>query len=131
MAECLGSGLIGKQVDQSWQRRNERLKEGVDPITGVTDFASAEEEPLSRPARRPPEVAAAAARRLSEYRAERGSLDILLAESGVEQVETGVQAASSGATLGELTAALERDGDSLTITRFPIRRDSEPFEDQG
>ena len=104
------------------------MAEGVDPIIGVTDFELVEEEPLSRPARRPPEVATAAARRLSDYRAERGSLDIPLAGSGVERVETCVQAASRGATLGELTAALERDGRRTTITPFPVRRDSEPFE---
>ncbi|TNF74274.1 MAG: methylmalonyl-CoA mutase, partial [Acidobacteria bacterium] len=131
MAECLGAGLIGEQVEKSWRHRRERLAEGIDSITGVTDFAPAEEETLSRSALRSPELASAAARRLAEYRAERGSLDILLAESGVERVETCVQAASRGATLGELTAALERDGNSLTIAQFPIRRDSEPFEDQG
>jgi methylmalonyl-CoA mutase len=131
MAESLANGRIAEQVERSWQQRSAWVAEGVDPIIGVTDFESVEEGPLSRPAPRPPEVAAAAARRLSDYRAERGSLDIVLAEGGVEHVETCVQAATRGATLGELTAALKRDGDSLTITRFPIRRDSEPFEDQG
>jgi methylmalonyl-CoA mutase N-terminal domain/subunit len=130
VVECLVSGLIAEQVEKSWRQRSERLAEGVDAITGVTDFAPAGEETLSRPARRPPEVAAAAAGRISDYRDKRGPLDIVLAAGGVERVESCVEAATRGATLGELATALERQGDRPTIKRFPMRRDSEPFEGQ-
>ena len=131
MAQCLGSGFIAKQVEKSWRQRSERLEAGIDPITGVTDFAPAAEELLARPDRRPPAVVAAAARRISEHRERRGPLNLVLAASGVERVETCVEAATRGATLGELTAALERDGGRPHIARFPVRRDSEPFEDEA
>jgi methylmalonyl-CoA mutase len=130
MVESLGSGLIAEQVEKSWRQRRERLEEGIDAITGVTDFAPTGEESLSRPDRRPAAVTAAAARRLAERRERRGALEVEVAESGVERVETCIEAAARGATVGELTTALERGGDSLKITRFPLRRDSEPFEDQ-
>jgi methylmalonyl-CoA mutase len=130
MAQCLGSGLVAEQVEKSWRQRSERLAAGIDPITGVTDFAPAAEELPVRPDRRPPAVVAAAARRISKHRERRRPLDITLAESGVERVETCVEAATRGATLGELATALERGGDRPKITRFPVRRDSEPFEGQ-
>jgi methylmalonyl-CoA mutase len=130
MSQCLGSGLVAEQVEKSWRQRNERLAAGIDPITGVTDFAPAAEELPVRPDRRPPAVVAAAARRISEQHEGRGPLDIVLAASGVERVETCVEAATRGATLGELTAALERGRDRPRIARFPLRRDSEPFEGQ-
>jgi methylmalonyl-CoA mutase len=130
MAESLASGIIAEQVEESWRRRRERVREGVDPITGVTDFTPADERelPVQSDWRRP-EVVAAAVRRTGEYRRTRGPLDIELPADGVERVETCIAAASRGATLGELSAALERSGEPARMPRFPLRRDSEPFED--
>ena len=130
MADYLGSGLIAKKVEKSWRQRSERLAKGTGPITGVTDFAPAEEGTLSRPERRSTAVVAAAAQRLSEHRERRDPLHIEPAGSGVEQVEICVEAATRGATIGELTTALERGGDRPKIAKLPIRRDSEPFEGQ-
>ncbi|MGB6362211.1 MAG: methylmalonyl-CoA mutase family protein, partial [Thermoanaerobaculia bacterium] len=131
MAQCLGSGLIAEQVEKSWRQRSERLAEGIDPIIGVTDFAPVEEEALNRPDRRPPAVVTAAARRTGEQRSRRGSLAIELPAGGVERVEACIAAASHGATLGELSAALERGGEPARMPRLPVRRDSEPFEDES
>lgn len=50
MRAALDSGLVADRVAATWQRRADRIAHRLDPITGVTEFASLEER---RPARSP------------------------------------------------------------------------------
>ncbi|MEV4516514.1 methylmalonyl-CoA mutase subunit beta [Dactylosporangium sp. NPDC049525] len=50
MRAALDAGLVADRVAATWQRRADRLAHRLDPITGVSEFASLEER---RPARSP------------------------------------------------------------------------------
>lgn len=50
MRAALDSGLVADRVAATWQRRADRLAHRLDPITGVSEFASLQER---RPARSP------------------------------------------------------------------------------
>jgi methylmalonyl-CoA mutase len=50
MRAALDSGLVADRVAATWQRRADRIARRLDPITGVSEFASLEER---RPARAP------------------------------------------------------------------------------
>ncbi|GAA3204346.1 methylmalonyl-CoA mutase family protein [Dactylosporangium siamense] len=50
MRAALDSGLVADRVAATWQRRADRLAHRLDPVTGVSEFASLEER---RPARSP------------------------------------------------------------------------------
>ncbi|MDQ2837145.1 MAG: methylmalonyl-CoA mutase subunit beta [Actinomycetota bacterium] len=46
---ALASGAIAELLDRSWQCRRDNLAHRRDPITGVSEFAMADEQQLSRP----------------------------------------------------------------------------------
>ncbi len=55
MGAALDAGLVADRVAATWQRRADRLAHRLDPITGVSEFASLEERrPTRSPAPPPP-----------------------------------------------------------------------------
>ncbi|MFL6164175.1 MAG: methylmalonyl-CoA mutase subunit beta [Jatrophihabitantaceae bacterium] len=80
---ALASGALAESLEQSWQSRRQNLARRRDPITGVTEFPSLAEQPVTRPARPArPGGGLPVHRYAEEYEALRDRSDRLLAATG-------------------------------------------------
>jgi methylmalonyl-CoA mutase len=134
----LESGSVQEMVSAAAVRRSERLATRRDVLVGVNQYSDSTEEPRSDPKMDHEEfhrerTAALEAQRTSSTH--EGHLLVLahlekIMEAGPDRMmERMIDAASEGATLGELTGVLRHDAASdLEVEPIPLRRDAEPFE---
>ncbi|HET6209484.1 MAG TPA: methylmalonyl-CoA mutase subunit beta [Jatrophihabitans sp.] len=81
---ALASGALAERLDRAWQRRRAELAHRRAPLTGVSEFALADEQPLTRrPAPEPPAGGLPQHRYAEPYEALRDRSDELLADRGV------------------------------------------------
>ncbi|NBC34267.1 MAG: methylmalonyl-CoA mutase [Alphaproteobacteria bacterium] len=128
---ALESGLIRGKIDETWQERLKNLSTRKDPITGVSEFPNIHEKPVERLQADYGALQAKAAERLTATRQGTGKVDLGPALSaGTPGVLTAscIDAATKGATLGALAAAL-KDGAGATLEPLPQRRLAQPFEE--
>lgn len=80
----LESGALATRLDRSWQRRRDAVAHRAAPLTGVSEFPLADEQPLTRrPAPAPPAGGLPRHRFAEPYEQLRDRSDRLLAEQGV------------------------------------------------
>ncbi len=138
MAEAVRDGWAAEQVAQAFAPRLKNLGRRKDAITGVSEFPDLHEEALERT---PPDLGALrrqADQRLADQRARAdageplGRLQGLASDPNRDPdtlIETLIEAASRGATLGELSSTFFDSGPSEAIRRFELNRFAAPFEE--
>jgi methylmalonyl-CoA mutase len=134
----LESGLVQKMVAAAAARRAERLATRQDVLIGTNQYpdpadASEPDPKMDNEEFHRQRTAAMEAQRTSSTH--EGHLLVLahlekIMEAGPDRMmECMIDAASEGATLGELTGVLRYDTASdLEVEPIPLRRDAEPFE---
>ncbi|MCK9995858.1 MAG: acyl-CoA mutase large subunit family protein [Candidatus Krumholzibacteria bacterium] len=134
----LESGLVQEMVAEAAARRAERLATRRDVLIGTNQYPDPADAPDPDPKMDHEEFhrqrnAAMEAQRTSST--QEGHLLVLahlekIVEVGPDRMmERMIDAASEGATLGELTGVLRYESASdLEIEPIPLRRDAEPFE---
>ena len=130
MAECLLSGWIGEQIERAAEARAGSVANGERPITGVSEYALEQEQPLERPSPGAAALASAAAARLERHRTTRAGSGTTgeTAYSRHFVVDELVSAATTGATLSELAGRLGDNEGAETLRTWATRRDAQPFE---
>lgn len=84
LAAALESGALAARLGRSWQRRRDDLAHRSAPLTGVSEFPLADEQPLTRrPAPESPDGGLPQHRFAEPYEQLRDRSDRLLAEQGV------------------------------------------------
>ncbi len=136
--ECLKSGWVQKQVAASAELRKSRLASRKDALVGTNQYPNPQ-EPSREPRTTDHELLK---KRRSESMSEQrtsgaqedhmmvlGRLEKIMDAGGEKLLPLLTDAASLGATLGELTGILRHDTDTdLTVETIGLRRDAEPFE---
>lgn len=137
MADALSSGRLAAQLEETAKARAANIAKRKQAITGVSEFAHVMEEPVLRSA---PDWSAVRSARETALKA--GSSDEAVTKAldaaraaglgsrakALQCVDQAVQAASRGASLGQLSCALAgRDG-TARIAALPVRRDAAQFE---
>jgi len=80
---ALAAGAIGELVEVSWRERRQNLATRRDPLTGISEFANAEEQLLTRPPGPEPGRGGLPRHRYAEeYEAWRDRSDAMLAATG-------------------------------------------------
>ncbi len=143
MAAALESGFVQSSVAAVADRRAAALAKRRDVLVGVNQFANPAEKP--RPPA-PPADETIYAERAAQLAAHRANRDADACAAALQQVsramaaapervvEAAVAAAEAGATLGEMTAALRRNQETIgvalgpAVTPLPRGRAAEPFE---
>jgi methylmalonyl-CoA mutase len=127
----LKDGSFAKKIATAYAQRDGAIAKRRDPVTGVSEFPNVLEVPIEREAPDLAGLARDAAQRLSAHRrdhesaAGRTTQDLKTAAPGA-LVEATVAAASAGATIGQIAAALA--GQSEQIAPLPNHRYGERFE---
>ena len=136
--EGLESGLVQKMVAEAAARRAERLATRRDVLIGTNQYPDSTDAPDPDPEMDHEEFHRQRSASLETQRTsstQEGHLLVLahlekIMEAGPDRMmERMIDAASEGATLGELTGVLRHDTASdLEVEPIPLRRDAEPFE---
>ncbi|MCH7888675.1 MAG: methylmalonyl-CoA mutase [Proteobacteria bacterium] len=116
MTKAIEAGMPKLRIEQSAARRQARIDRGEEVTVGVNKYAAAEEHPIAVRSIDNSAVRAAQLARLEALRrgrdeaACRATLDALVqaAESGGNLLALAIEAARARATVGEISAALER-----------------------
>jgi methylmalonyl-CoA mutase len=137
MAAALTSGFVQSSIAAVADKRAAALAKRRDVLVGVNQFANPAEKPRpfaptddTRHAERAAQVMAHRANRDADAcAAALAQLTQAPAAAPERVVEAAIAAAEAGATLGELAAALRRDGGPRPgVTPLPQTRAAEPFE---
>jgi methylmalonyl-CoA mutase len=127
MAAALLDGTIARELDRSLSDREKAVATRRDPITGVSSYPNlAEERPLREAATTPapPEPS------VKDTTEVLGRLFKAANDPTGDGtvIEIAIDAASMGATVDQLTAALRATRQPTIISPLPARRDAEIFE---
>jgi methylmalonyl-CoA mutase len=133
LARALTDGLIREMLAEALDRKRRAVAGGEDPITGVSSYPNPDEIPLRRDPvdtrdLRARASASAVDRRVPSEEIERLSA---LAESPRRDgslMSAAISAASAGATVIEVAAALRGDGGPTRIEPLATEREEEAFE---
>jgi len=117
MARAIETGIPKMRIEEAAARKQARIDSGRDIIVGVNKYRLAKEDPLDILDIDNSAVREAQLRRLEELRRERNSvdveaaLDVITRVAGGEEgnlLEVAVDAARKGATVGEISDAMEK-----------------------
>jgi methylmalonyl-CoA mutase len=130
MQAALTSGAIGAQIAGVARERAALVAKRKQPITGISEYANVDEEPVVRAA---PDWAALGAARagLLAAAAQDDAVAAPLAQArsnGRGVVEAAIAVAGQGANLGQLTCALATPGAPPSIAALEPRRGAAPYE---
>jgi methylmalonyl-CoA mutase len=130
MPAALASGAIATQVAGVARERAALVAKRKQPITGVSEYANVDEEPVARPE---PDWAAIERTRAAALAATSGHeavakplLEARAAGRGI--VEAAIRVAGEGASLGQITCALAGSGEPARIEALPVRRTAAAYE---
>lgn len=123
MLAALSSGWIAEQIDASFGQRAQDIARRKEPITGVSEFPNVGEEQVAHTPLDVAVVRAAAAERVQSVRSRSGNVGKLISVSEV------VDAAKTGATIGQLADALGLHQSPTRIGALEARGFAEPFEE--
>ncbi len=121
MAECLRAGFIQEEVAKSWEGRLGAIARRRQVMTGVSEFAQLDEEPIDRSGK---ETATATKKASAEGET---PAEIDLPANPDRRLASLVTAARAGASLTELAGTLPR-GEPQTAKAIASRRDAQPYE---
>ena len=134
----LESGLVQKMVAEAAARRVERLATRRDVLIGINQYPDTADAPDPDPVMDHEELHRQRTAAMETQRTSSTQEGHLLVLAHLEKImeaepdrmmERMIDAASEGATLGELTGVLRYDAVSdLEVEPIPLRRDAEPFE---
>ncbi|MCS7467016.1 methylmalonyl-CoA mutase subunit beta [Stieleria sp. ICT_E10.1] len=127
MLAALTSGWVAKEIAATAAARAKDVATRKRGITGVSEFANVGEEPVIRDAPDLESLAGEAADRIRGLRS--ATQETLSLDTAEDRVAAAVAAASDGATLGQIAAALGLGrGQSATIAAIEPHRLAEPFD---
>jgi len=134
-AALLGGGLR-RELAESARRRDEELRSGRSPITGVTSHPDPAERPLERPVatRADVSVRAAAAAGGAPGAGLAAALEAVARAADAARgdgsvLESAIAALAAGASVGAVAAAVRGAGEPAAIPPLPAARDAAAFED--
>jgi len=127
MTAFLLDGGVARELEQTLTRRENAIATGRDPVTGVNSYPNLNEKTLDRPvaaAFESPQPSdddptEALARLFTAANAPAGDGAVF---------EAAIEAASRGATVAQLTAALRATREADRLDPLPTRREAEGFE---
>lgn len=124
MVEALKSGFIAEQIELAFEPRAKDIATRKQGITGVSEFPDLEQGQVvhSMPTRT--ELRAAATQRV---RRQQQTAQTIPSYANLN-IASAVQAATEGATIGKLSAALGFHKESITFSPIPARRFAEGYE---
>ena len=130
MAAALTAGAIGEQIAATARERDARIAKRKQAITGVSEFAKVDEEPLTRPE---PDWAGIVKLRAQALEFAGQDSDALRAvpaarKGGRGLVDAAIAAARADATLGQLSAALRGDDAPARCAPLQLKRDAAAYE---
>ncbi len=138
MVAALASGSVQSSIAAVAEQRAAALAKRRDVLVGVNQFANPAEKPRPTTAPDGEPVYAARATHVADYRSRRDAAAVAAALEDVAEAkpnkpmtfgDAAVTAASAGATLGEIAAALRRPNEAtVTVSPLPKIRLAEPFE---
>ncbi len=127
MTQAIESGWVAAQIDSAFAPRAKDIARRKAGITGVSEFPDASEQPLAQSAPTLETLRKSAADRMASRRRESDALAAVSA--GADAMPAAVDAASEGASVGQLAQALGWQASPATsVTPLPIRPFAEPFE---
>jgi len=134
IVEALASGSLQDSVEAVRQEKLKNIQRRKDVIVGTNSYPNATEELLKKP---PVDYAGKCGERIDTLKAWKSSrsddtittmLGKIRSAKGVEVIQAMVDAASSGATLEELHAALELGESEVKARSLELKRAAEEFE---
>jgi methylmalonyl-CoA mutase len=138
MAASLKAGLPQKKVETVRQQRTANLAKRRDLIVGTNIYPNATEQPLKAPLPDYKKIHQVRGQEIASFRtsdqsgsheAVLTSLENILHAENDTRMEASIDAALTGATLGEISRTLwSGDGDNAEINPIQIRRSAMPFE---
>ncbi len=129
MLAAIDNRWIAGQIDAAFAPRAKDIARRKQGITGVSEFPNVDEEPIRHA---PPDIGVlrrGARERIRQRRVDTAALEGLSLTSSGEPMTAAVEAATQGATIGQLAAALGFSQDEIGLLP-PIepRSFAEPFE---
>lgn len=137
--KALEKGTVQEQTESVAAKRRQMIAQRRVPIVGVSNYAKPDEELLERRYVPRDEFLAERRRRLARLKSMRKNSDVRAKLNGLTQgvytegsnlVETAIEAAREGATIGEIIHALNQGAEAPAEKVAPMRaeRQSLPFE---
>ena len=121
MASALENGWVTEQIGAAFTLRAKDIATRKEGITGVSEFPNLDEDRIGHPPLDLQVLREAAVKRISLLRSEQSSLSQWTFPAAVE-------AASEGATIGQLATAFGFRRETTNITPLQIHRFAQPFE---
>jgi methylmalonyl-CoA mutase len=140
MLAAIRTGWVARQIDSAFAPHAKNLARRKDGITGISEFPLAEETPIARPAPDRVALKANAAQRLAKVRRPNSALSrfaecrLQIADpsqggSSDLQFAVCIQAASQGASIGQMAAALCFHAEPTAIAPLTPHPFARPFEE--
>jgi len=126
MQQALTTGWVSEQVNAAYVPRAKNIARRKQGITGVSEFPNVTEERLTAPPVDNAALHAAAVRRLNDSRPADGAKSVAAA---TDKIAAAIQAATAGASIGQLAKALGFHLASIQTRPFIVRNFAKPFED--
>lgn len=126
MLAALESGWVADQIDSAFAPRAKAIASRKEGITGVSEFPNLTEEPVVR---QTPDRAALQAKATQRLATARCAAEVVSGVAGSsEKMAAAVEAASAGASIGQLASGLGFGEGDTTITPIAPHPFAEPFE---
>lgn len=132
MRHCIENGWVANEIDSAFAPRAKDLARRKEGITGVSEFPDVSEPRLARPEPDWMALRSAAAVHVAGLRRENaalGQLPIHHRSAAGERTANAIQAATGGASLGQLAEALGFHADGTAIAPLAPHMFAQPFEE--
>ena len=124
MSQALLSGWVGQQIDSAFAPRARNLARRKEGITGVSEFPNVGEAAIVRPAPERAALRKAAISRIADCR-----LQIAPDKSAICNLQSAIELAERGASIGQLARALRFGEESTAIPPLTPHPFARPFEE--
>ena len=127
IVSALESGWIAAQIDAAFAPRAKDIATRKEGITGVSEFPNLDEQRIPASPIDLAQLRKSAVRRIKGLRNE----DMSLSPGSIQPQDTAavIQAASEGASLGQLALALDFHQQTTSVTPLVMHRFAEPYEE--
>ena len=127
MLTVLQSGWLADQIDSAYAPRAKDIASRKEGITGVSEFPNIQEERLEHEKFDPDQVRTNANNQVQSVRQDLASLTTL--QSAKDLASAAIDAASEGATIGQLAKALGFHQETAQVSPIEARSFAEPYEE--
>lgn len=125
LEQAMRAGFPQEKIRAIAEKRLDNIKKRRETIVGTNRYANPSEESLAKSALTENDnVFELRVTEVKAYRQEVGELSSI----NDLHVESFIKAAGTGATIGQLAKALEKDGKQESVDAIPEKRGAEPFE---